>query len=64
MFNVGDMVKKKANPSLVKGIGIVVRTIEHDDHTGNMRDLYYVEWIETNEQYSYEAKELTLVSRA
>jgi len=62
MFNVGDMVKKAKNVSLDKGIGFVVRVTEHDNGT-DMYDLFFVEWIDTNEQYPYEAKELTLVSR-
>jgi len=62
MFNLGDMVKKATNPSLSKGIGFVVRVKEYD--TGmDIYDLFFVQWIDTNEQYAYEAKELTLVSR-
>jgi len=63
MFNVGDMVKKAKNVSLDKGIGIVVRVTEHDTHTGNMYDLFFVEWLQSNERYPYEEHELTLVSR-
>lgn len=63
MFNVGDMVRKATNVSLDKGIGIVIRVTEHDTHTGNLYDLFFVEWLHSNEQYPYEAKELTLVSR-
>jgi hypothetical protein len=62
MFSVGDMVKKAKNISLDKGIGIVVRIWEHDNGT-DMYDLFFVEWLHSNEQYPYEAKELTLVSR-
>ncbi len=60
MFNVGDMVKKATNTALDKGIGIVIVAKEY---VGREEHLYWVEWIETNQQYVYEAKELTLVSR-
>jgi hypothetical protein len=63
MFKIGDMVKKATNTSFDKGIGIVVRVKEHDNGI-DIYDLFYVEWLHSNEQYSYEEKELTLVSRA
>jgi len=63
MFSVGDMVKKAKNVSLDKGIGIVIRVTEHDNGT-DMYDLFFVEWLHTNERYPYEEMELTLVSRA
>jgi len=63
MFSVGDMVKKATNVSLDKGIGIVIRVTEHDNGT-DMYDLFFVEWLQSNERYPYEEHELTLVSRA
>ncbi len=64
MFKVGDMVKKVTNTSLDKGIGIVVMVREYvgrQEH--ETRNLYFVSWLENNEQYLYEEKELTVISR-
>ena len=64
MIQVGDMVKKATISSLYNGVGVVVRVIEHDEHTGNLYDMYVVEWLQISGQYPYSETELTLVSRA
>lgn len=65
MFQIGDMVKKAraGNTPLDKEIvGIVVRIKEHDTGT-DLYDVYFVEWLQVNQQFAYEARELALVSK-
>ena len=66
MFKIGDLVKRSHNHRKLPSfdtIGVIVRVKEHDNGT-DIYDVYFVEWIKTNQQYAYEAKELILVSEA